>query len=144
MTLLNFWRDGAGPCTPALSRNLHRVNAIWIRNLRISTPGSVGVLNFISIFLSQDTDGPQGMSLFSVDTSAPANPRGPPNPEIPAASQLFIKVRSPFLSLPRFTWKKDSKSKYASSRRLRRGEDPGACWGGSASQVLMSLLSSLE
>lgn len=98
----------------------------------------------ISIFLSEDTDGPRGLSLLSVGTSPPANPRGPPNPEISGASQLFVKVRSPFLSFPRQPWKEDSKSKYAPSSRLVGGEDPGACCGGSAGQVLMSLLSSLE
>lgn len=54
------------------------------------------------------------------------------------------KVRSPLLSLPRSPWKGDSKSQPASSRCLVWGEDPGTCSGGSASQVLISLLSSLE
>lgn len=80
------------------------------------------------------------MSLFSGVISAPATPRGPLNPETPGASQLFVKVRSPFLSLPRGPWKEDSKSKYASSRPLMGGEDPGACCRGSASQVLVSLI----
>ncbi|PKU46517.1 rna-directed dna polymerase from mobile element jockey-like [Limosa lapponica baueri] len=38
-------------------------------------------------------DGPQGLSLLSVGTTPPANTRGPPNPEIPGASQLFVKSK---------------------------------------------------
>lgn len=105
----------------------------------------MGVLNFFFLHLSFSRyRWSQGMSLFSGGISAPATPRVTLNPETPGASQLFVKVRSPFLPLPRGPWKEDSKSKYASNRPLMGGEDPGVCCEGSASQVLVSLSSSLE
>lgn len=82
--------DGPGPHTLALSRNLHRVKAIWIRNLRINTPGSVGVLNFFSVFLSQDTDGPKECPCFLGLFLHQQHPEGPwiQRPQVQVSSSL--------------------------------------------------------
>jgi len=79
------------------SRNFHTVSAISVRNLRIPIPGSVGVLNFISIFFPQDTEGPQGLSLLC-GCFCSSKPKRALNPEIQV--QISSLLRSRLLSSP--------------------------------------------